>query len=267
MSVLSPKTRNIDFAIAGVQKAGTTVLAQYLGQHKNLFLSPDKELHAFKRWPDVLAVSERRIQDACQHARADQYCGDATPVYLYWPHALELMAQYNPNMKLIISLRHPVMRAYSGWSMETKRGRETLDFSTAIREGRARVKTAGKNVHLIYSYVERGFYAAQIKRALEIFPREQMFFLRADQINAGHQCLEGLLDFLAVSPMQFTPITHNVFPSSIRADDDSLRADFAYLQDLYESDMQQLQSLTGLDVSGWISAPPKTGDGNIPEKF
>ena len=43
-----------------------------------------------------------------------------------------------------MSLRDPVARAYSHWQMETDKGRETLSFSAAIREGRVRVDTEGE---------------------------------------------------------------------------------------------------------------------------
>ncbi len=249
--------RKINFAIAGVQKAGTTALARYLDQHKDLYLPPEKELHIFKRNNADLAPVEKLIAKRYRDAPSDLPWGEATPIYTYWPDAIELMHAHNPNMKLIISLRHPVARAYSHWSMETRRGRETQAFSHSIREGRKRVEAATRSVHLVHSYVERGFYAEQIRHVLSIFSAERVFFLRADQINAQSPVLQDLLRFLGVTPISFQPIEINVHPSSLPATSQTLGEDFAYLQQVFAKDMAQLSKLTGLDLTDWLQGPPE----------
>ena len=248
--------RTIDFAVAGVQKASTTALALYLNQHPDIFIPAKKEMHAFKRWPHSDSIPHQYIADILRTASPHQMCGDATPIYLYWPGALKMMQAYNPSMKIIISLRHPVLRAYSGWSMEVKRGRETLDFSSAIRQGRHRVRTKDQDVHLIYSYVERGFYSAQIRKLFNYFPKEQVFFIRADDIYPQHMSMGNLLKFLQVSEHRFDPIRTNVFPSSLTQAGPEIRDDFHYLQNIYAKDMAELGALTGLDVSDWQQEPP-----------
>src|SRR5690606_13069452 len=42
---------------------------------------------------------------------------ESTPSYLYYANAAEKIAQYYPNIKLIVILRDPVARAYSAWNM------------------------------------------------------------------------------------------------------------------------------------------------------
>jgi hypothetical protein len=41
---------------------------------------------------------------------------DATPSYVFWPHAMERMRAYRPDMRLIASLRDPIERAFSHWA-------------------------------------------------------------------------------------------------------------------------------------------------------
>ena len=247
----------IDFTIAGVQKSGTTALAQYLGQHPSLFLPPGKETHYFRWGLDTAVPTNRPISHLTRHyvtAPAGAQLGDATPVYLYWPHSLNLLHDHNPNMKIIVTLRQPVKRAYSAWSMEYRRGRETLPFSEAIREGRKRVSSAPQGVHLIYSYVERGFYADQITRLIDVFDREQVFILRSDEIEAGHPAMEKLQIFLGVQPVALRRIEANVQPSSLPAAT-GLMADFAHLQSLYREDISRTTELTGMDLSDWMEMP------------
>jgi hypothetical protein len=64
--------------------------------------------------------------------RVDQMRGEATPIYTYWPNALERLRNYNAEAKLIIGFRHPTYRAYSHWRMETGRNAESLDFIQCI---------------------------------------------------------------------------------------------------------------------------------------
>ncbi|MBU2605861.1 MAG: sulfotransferase domain-containing protein [Alphaproteobacteria bacterium] len=248
----------LDFAIAGVQKAGTTALAQYLGQNPEIYLPPTKETHYFRRAPTAGRPADRPFSHLTRHfADAPQgaLLGDATPVYLYWPNALELLQAHNQALRIVISLRHPVARAYSAWSMQVRRGRETLSFGEAIRDGRERVRQSPFGVDLFYSYVERGFYSNQMARLYSLFPKAQVFVLRSDDIRADSPVLGNLQSFLGAAPCRLTPLVHNVQPGSLPAPP-GLAADFEYLQGVFEKDMHETAILTGLDLADWMACPP-----------
>jgi len=179
---MSPK---IDFIVAGVQKAGTTALFDYLSDDPAYGLSGTKEVHFF----DDETQNWREPDYGAYHAQFDwsrpAIRGEATPIYIYWPRALERIAAYNPKIKLIIMLRDPVERAWSHWRMETSRGVEAHSFSWCIREGRRRLFDAAPwGVHREFSYVERGLYGEQLERALELFPREQLLVLQAEDLRS-----------------------------------------------------------------------------------
>lgn len=253
--------RRVDMAIAGVQKSGTTALAQYLAQHPDIFFPARKEMHFFDRglnpnWA-LTPASAATINAWYEAAPPTALCADVTPAYVYCPDAARHMAAHNPDMRVIITLRHPVMRAYSHWSMERRRGRESLSFSEAIRGGRHRVKDNKGGVQHIYSYVERGFYSAQIHEILAHFPRAQLFFIRADKIMHTSFEMQDLLTFLGLTGIEYAAITQNVMPSSLLDPPASLDADFAYLQDIFATDLAQLSSLTGVDVKDWLDGPPR----------
>ena len=248
--------QKLDFAIIGAQKAGTTALAQFLSQHDRLYFPPSKETHFFRRSPERL--SDRPISHLLRHfknAPPNSLLGDATPIYLYWPNSVELLQAHNRNMKLIITLRHPVARAFSGWSMERRRKRETLSFSDAIRIGRERVLSAPGGVHLIYSYVERGFYAEQIARVFKYFDRDQVFVMRSDDIDAARPILTNVQKFLGIEPKLLSPIIYNVNPSSLPVGPE-LEDDFRYLQTLYSEDIARTSELVDVDLSDWLVSPP-----------
>jgi len=244
----------VDFVIGGVQKAGTTALARYMIQHPLIFLPSNKELHLF-RSSEGLQHAERNMLKFFKTAKPEQLWGDATPIYLYWPSALTMMAEHNPQMKIILSFRHPALRAYSAWSMERKRGRETLSFSRAIREGRQRVREAENGIHNIYSYVERGFYGAQLRRLRSLFPPEQIFCIRSDDISPQRPRLKDLYKFLEVSVDLPETIDHNIFPATPHIHAASLANDLDYLTQMFKDDLADFETLSGLSVTDWSETP------------
>lgn len=188
----------LSFCIAGAQKSATSSLHYALSTHPELSLPRRKELHIFD---DETRHDFVNLNDIKNEFDAPiRMAGDATPIYLYWPNAPARMAAHNPNMKIIISLRNPVDRAFSHWTMERGRGAENFSFSEAIRSGRTRVKDSRGGVHRTFSYVERGFYAAQIRRLMANFPRESIYFVKFDEIRETKlEILEGICRFLEVA--------------------------------------------------------------------
>lgn len=235
----------VDFIIPGFQKAGTTALFDHLGDVPGVALSATKEVHFFDDesldWvrPDYGAYE-------AQFASADgAVVGEATPIYLYWPNALERIAAYNPAMQLIIMLRDPVERAWSHWRMETSRGPEQEPFSWCIRQGRQRLFASEPwGHHREFSYVERGFYGEQVARLFELFPRDQVLFLKADDLRTDpNTVLTSVCAFLGAPP---PPLT---VPRAVHVGqemDGFEPADVAYLRGLYAPDLTRLKELTGI---------------------
>jgi hypothetical protein len=243
--------KRIDFFIVEAQKCGTTALSSKLSRHPDLCCAVPKELHLFD--------SERRDWARAPAPKVSHYFppgsdsklwGEATPVYFYWPQSIERLVNYNPLAKLIIGLRHPAFRALSHWKMEVTRRAENLSFATAIsEEGRARVISAPRQ----YSYVERGFYAAQVSRVLAHFPRQAVFFYRMEDLYCREaDVLDAISTFLDVGGRTFDPGPKHVVPvdsSAIRIDaSDELR----YLSRLYATDIRETARLTGLELDSWI---------------
>jgi len=238
----------VAFIIAGVQKAGTTALFDYLAQAPELSLSREKEVHFF----DDEAQAWPRPDYGAYHAQFAPFDGrprgEATPIYLYWPQSLERIAAYNPAMKLIVLLRDPAARAWSHWKMEFARGAETKPFAWCIRGGRQRLFDAEPwGFHREFSYVERGFYAEQLERLLGLFPREQLLLLRAEDLRADPgPPLAQVRAFLGLAPAA-PPAARDVHVGRIMDyGSDLTAADLAYLQGVYARDLARLAGLTGL---------------------
>lgn len=244
----------MDFFICGVQKGGTTALDRQLRRHPALEMARVKEVHFFDdeslRWdaPDYAPLHGFFTARAGIRRR-----GEATPIYSFWPNALERLRAYNPAARLIMMLRHPVTRAFSHWRMETSRGAETLAFPEAIRAaGRARMQSAGGPAQRVFSYVERGFYAPQVERMRRLFPRDQLLFLRTDAFwSDPATTLGGVHSFLDVTILADAGRQYTV---SVRSETESVlaRDDAEYLAAQYRDDLLRTQDLTGLDLRDWL---------------
>lgn len=177
--------KRVDFLVAGVQKAGTTALFDYLAELPGLELPAVKEAHFFDEEETVDWSAPDYAPYHALFRDETRLWGEATPIYLYWPGALERIRAYNPAIKLVLIFRDPVERAWSHWKMEYARGKETEPFAWCIRQGRARMAEGFPHpgFHRVYSYVERGFYGRQLARLLDLFPREQLLLLESGQLQ------------------------------------------------------------------------------------
>jgi len=258
----------IDFFIIGVQKGGTTALDAHLRRAAGVQMAAVKEVHHF----DDDALDWETADPAPLHAHYDWHApgilvrGEATPISIYWPGVLERIRRYNPAARLILLLRQPACRAWSHWRMETSRGAETLPFGTAIAdEGRRRVAAAAGGVHRVYSYVERGFYAAQVERLLAIFPRSQLLALRTDALwSRPDEVLGQVHRFLGVAPPAGPVPRGFVAPrfavAAVPAADPAL---LAALTATYAADVRRTAALLGIDLADWLEPgyrEPMAGD-------
>ena len=237
----------VTFVIAGVQKGGTTALFDYLGDYPDVARSDVKEVHFFDDEAQDWAAPDYAAYHGHFPAHDDRPCGEATPIYSYWPDSLERIAAYNPAMKLILVLRDPVQRAWSHWRMESARGAETQPFAWCIREGRQRLFEADPwGHHREFSYVERGFYAEQLERLFGLFAREQVLVLRSEDLRAGPAAaLAGVRGFLGLPPAP-APAAREVHVGPKDLPGELAAADVAHLRSVYAADNARLAALTGL---------------------
>lgn len=239
----------VKFLIAGMQKSGTTALQKYLCQHPDLCLSQQKELHYFDNETSVnWAMPNYADYEAhFGHKTSHQICGEATPIYTFWPNSLDRIYAYNPNMKLIILLRERCDRAYSHWIMERTRETDTLPFAQAIREGRERFETQNCNApqNRVISYVERGFYAPQLSRAKLLFGEDNLLIIKNTSLLANPKTvLDAICKFLGVA--EFASSVDPIFIRPVepqRGIDSMSEADRIYLNELYSADVKATANL------------------------
>ncbi len=248
--------RGVDFLVGGVQKGGTTALHAHLADLPGVRLASVKEAHFFDDETVDWAAPDYGPYHALFPPQDDRPAGEVTPIYLYWPNCLERIAAYDAGIKLVFLFRDPVERAWSQWRMEYARGWETEPFAWAIREGRARVDTPeAPGHHRVFSYVERGFYGAQLERLFALFPREQVLLLRSEDLKRESDAtVRRVCRFIgAEEPVEAVAPRRELVGKDIDYGGSTLtEADRRYLRGLYREDTQTFARLSGLDVGDWL---------------
>jgi len=175
-------TNRPGFLIVGAQKCGSTMLHHVLSSHPQLYLPPSKELHYFDRssgYPDA-AWYQAQFAPA-----GTQLTGEATPIYCFWPGAIERIAADLPQVKVILILRDPVERAISQHRMELARGDEDLPLLAALQAEKNRLAHGGEHALRHHSYVARGRYRTQVAALHKAFGMERVLLMSLERLVAG----------------------------------------------------------------------------------
>jgi hypothetical protein len=255
----SPARMRPDFIIIGAAKCGTTSLYNYLARHPSVVPARTKEIHYFDFFFERGSAwyrSHFTLRSPIQRMRANHrrtVTGEASPYYIFHPHALRRIAEALPRVRLIALLRNPADRAYSQYQHVVRLGYETLSFEDAIASEEERLAGEVEKMraderyysfnHQYYSYLARGIYVDQISRLAELgFAPEQVLILRSEDFFA-HPA-EGLLrlrEFLGLPehPLRdlekFNAGRYEKIPAAMRA----------RLLEFYEPHNQRLADLLG----------------------
>jgi hypothetical protein len=188
-----PVTRRVprvDFLGIGAQKAGTSWLHRMLGAHPDIFMAQaeDKDLKFFSAHYDYGYDWYER------HFAADGVRrGEFSTSYFYSHEAPARVRRYNPDVRLILSLRDPVDRLISHHRHEIRTGRLAPDVPLA----------AGLASNP--SYVEQSMYFTQLARWLEHFPLASFHVVIFEELfRDPARALRDVYEFVGVSP-SFVP--------------------------------------------------------------
>ena len=243
------------FVVAGAQKSGTCTLDAILRLHPQIQMASVKETHFFDDEEREWKSSDYSGIDKYFTGRDDRLRGEATPITMYWRPAVRRLHHYNPDLRILIILRNPVVRAFSQWRHEYSQGRETMPFGEAIRGGRCRVRSQGttEGLHRVFSYVERGLYGDQLCFLSRYFPKTNIhceiyeeFF---DYRSAG---LERIANFLGIKPfpaeipdIRLNPSLAIAYPSTLS------REDIIYLSGLFHHQIEEVEKFLARQVPSW----------------
>ncbi len=174
-----------NFLGIGAVKAGTTWVADQLAVHPDIFVAHGKELHYFSlhhdKGPDWYLEQFRPV-------RGQKAIGEYSVTYM---NGAEETAQrihaFNPDFRLIVTLRDPVARAFSQYRWLKQMGNELPSFREALE--------------LRPDLIQQGRYAANLEPYWRRFPAESFHYVRqADIRQRPAHVRRELYAFLGVDP-------------------------------------------------------------------
>ncbi len=207
-----------EFIMIGAQRCGTSALFRYLCGHPHIAPPLHKEIHFFDKayrqgveWylgnfpTHVYASVAGRLRGQ------GMITGEASPYYLFHPHAPYRVRALLPQVKLIVLLRNPVDRAYSHFHLVRKQGAEHLSFEEAIDSEPERLRGEREKMledehyysfnHQHYSYASRGIYVDQLAVWMSQFGREQFLLVKSEDFFQQTQAVyTEILTFLGLRP-------------------------------------------------------------------
>ena len=180
-----------DFLIVGSMKSGTTSLSRYLSAHKDIYM-PARELHYFSgNYNKGVEWYSQWFSDI----KHESCVGEHTATYSYGQELPGRIFNLLPDAKLFWVFRDPCYRSYSHYWHRVKQGQECSSFEEAIG------LNTGSVENIYERYLEISIYTKQIKRFLEFFQIENMFFVILEDLKDNPESvIQKCYDFLDVDP-------------------------------------------------------------------
>jgi hypothetical protein len=184
--------------LIGVPKAGTTWLANTLSQNPEICLSDPKEPNIITSHKGTFRRStlEPNWSEYFQYFKGAGLKLDASIHTFSCPISAARISEKFENPKFILSLREPVSRSFSHWSMITDTGEDQKwgvdwsDFEVAWADARLK---------------QESFYAESMIRWLEHFQLSDFFIFDSDRLRqAPEEVLAEIDKFLGLPRYEYS---------------------------------------------------------------
>lgn len=239
-----------NFFFVGAAKSGTTTLHDVLAQHPDVFLCVPKEPCFFSdgwpHWVNTIDQYRALFKDTAGY----RIVGEASTTYFDDPQVPQrIVDTIKQPIKILISLRNPVERAFSHWEHTTfHEGYEQRPFEDCVHaELHDELDLETLAQHPFYrpgfkQYVQSSLYAAKVKRYQQAFGRDNVYTLIFEQMLADPaQSFADLFSFLGI---------HETFEPTVNAVNRSRTARLRYLRDFLQNPPTFVHS-----VYNWL--PPR----------
>lgn len=188
-----------NFLVVGMMKAATTTLYDHIAKHDMVVKAYAKELHYFSR--DFVRVSNSEFwgyeyYELLNYRPGTPYLyGEASPSYIA---VADRIHRFNPDCRIIISLRDPVDRMLSQYRQYSEHGLETEAPEIALTRPGNR-------------YMTDSLYAVRVEHFLKKFVPANVLLVSMEYLSANPQDAVGrLYGFLGLDAIPVTPTKLNV---------------------------------------------------------
>ena len=170
----------------GVQKSASTWVHRILEDHPDVLSPEPKELDYFS---DNFSKGDDWYHSYFKNkSTKNQICGDISPSYFCAEGVVDRVYKYNPNIKIIVTLRDPYERALSN-HLHLIRNDLYKDNNQGFCFA---IKTHPE-------YIEQSLYYKHLSNWFKTFPRESFLILLQEDIkNNPDYCSKQIYSFLGI---------------------------------------------------------------------
>ena len=209
-----------NFLVIGAPRSGTTMLHYSLGQHPEIFVSPNKETNFFLfdgidgppsgvNERDLNLINYRAVTTLAAYAAlfadatdAHRAIGESSPSYLVCPEVAPRIKARLPEARLVAILRHPVEQALSLYKVQQVQQGGTLP-TQGLTEGFVEAMTAEQAQAPArrdgLTIIEYGLYHRHLAAFFEHFDRSQIKVVLLEELQRDSaQFFADLFRFLGV---------------------------------------------------------------------
>lgn len=190
--------------IAGVSKAGTTSLFNYLGEHPDICASDRKELKYFSplRYGEDLEPLETYSEHFC-HCGRERYAVEASPGYFYGGRATaRALRDTCPGVHALVILRSPADRCWSWFRFVKSRTRipKDMTFDTYLDrcEELHQLGVDGHVEHQPFWGLGGGCYDTYLDSWIEELGDRFRVLFFDDVVNDPRKTVRGLCEWLDI---------------------------------------------------------------------
>ena len=205
-----------DFIIIGSSKSGTWAIHNYLLQHPDVDYSA-RNIHFFEyAYSNKISWYKSHFPTKLYKSLVESIhkrkclMSEHSSTYLHHPLIPQRVKDGIPDVKLIVSLRNPIDRAYSNYHMFVRIGTEKRTFEDAVFSELKRIEIIKENDNFQIknpnfsncvesNYLRHGTYVDKLENWLKSFRREQFCIVENKDLSKNpQQVLDKIFEFLNV---------------------------------------------------------------------
>ena len=205
-----------NFIIIGSSKSGTWAIHNYLLQHPDVDYSA-RNIHFFEyAYSNKISWYKSHFPTKLYKSLVESIhkrkclMSEHTSTYLHHPLIPQRVKDGIPDVKLIVSLRNPIDRAYSNYHMFVRIGTEKRTFEDAVFSELKRIEIIKENDNfqiknpnfsncVEFNYLRHGTYVDKLENWLKSFRREQFCIVENKDLSKNpQQVLDKIFEFLNV---------------------------------------------------------------------
>ena len=259
--------RRPDFIGIGAGQAGSTWIFQNLQQHPSVYVCEKKETHYFNT-----AFNDWSFRYYCSlfEPAGERVCGEITPHYLLLtPQRIRTVRRLVPDARLLLTIRNPVDRAWSGARRIMSRVAQKMGIGFedipdaeferffeqewAYRPRSAAAVARMMNAAGAYTPgMLQGHYTRAIDQWLEHFPEEQLLVIFFEEIAADPVGLMAKICEHIGAPSDLDWGNFNLSETVNKNPEHEIPERFRrFLTDLYAEEMKRLKRQYESQTAQW----------------